>query len=111
MKRWVRSYRVKGRQVRVEDAFELAQTVAPNVVNFMTWGSIDSATPGKVRIAVGNVQAELTYDARQFSLAVEPVALTDPRLSNVWGKEIYRLSFTAKSQKLKGKYAFTLRKL
>lgn len=111
VKRWVRSYRVKGRQVRVEDAFELAQTVAPNVVNFMTWGSVDSATPGKVRIAVGNVQAELTYDARQFSLAVEPVALTDPRLSNVWGKEIYRLSFTAKSQKLKGKYAFTLRKL
>lgn len=111
VKRWIRSYRVKGRQVRVEDAFELAQTVAPNVVNFMTWGSVDSATPGKVRIAVGNVQAELTYDARQFSLAVEPVALTDPRLSNVWGKEIYRLSFTAKSQKLKGKYAFTLRKL
>lgn len=111
VKRWVRSYRVKGRQVRVEDAFELAQTVAPNVVNFMTWGSVDSATPGKLRIAVGNVQAELTYDARQFSLAVEPVALTDPRLSNVWGKEIYRLSFTAKSQKLKGKYAFTLRKL
>lgn len=111
VKRWVRSYRVKGRQVRVEDAFELAQTVAPNVVNFMTWGSVDSATPGKVRIAVGNVQAELTYDARQFSLAVEPVALTDPRLSKVWGKEIYRLSFTAKSQKLKGKYAFTLRKL
>lgn len=111
VKRWVRSYRVKGRQVRVEDAFELAQTVAPNVVNFMTWGSVDSATPGKVRIGVGNVQAELTYDARQFSLAVEPVALTDPRLSNVWGKEIYRLSFTAKSQKLKGKYAFTLRKL
>lgn len=111
VKRWVRSYRVKGRQVRVEDAFELAQTVAPNVVNFMTWGSVDSATPGKVRIVVGNVQAELTYDARQFSLAVEPVALTDPRLSNVWGKEIYRLSFTAKSQKLKGKYAFTLRKL
>ena len=111
VKRWVRSYRVKGRQVRVEDAFELAQTVAPNVVNFMTWGSVDSATPGKVRIAVGNVQAELTYDARQFSLAVEPVALTDPRLSNVWGKEIYRLSFTAKSQKLKGKYAFSLRKL
>lgn len=111
VKRWVRSYRVKGRQVRVEDAFELAQTVAPNVVNFMTWGSVDSATPGKLRIAVGNVQAELTYDARQFSLAVEPVALTDPRLSNVWGKEIYRLSFTAKSQKLKGKYTFTLRKL
>ncbi len=111
VKRWVRSYRVKGRQVRVEDAFELAQTVAPNVVNFMTWGSVDSATPGKVRIAVGDVQAELTYDARQFSLAVEPFALTDPRLSKVWGKEIYRLSFTAKSQKLKGKYAFTLRKL
>ncbi len=111
VKRWVRLYRVKGRQVRVEDAFELAQTVAPNVVNFMTWGSVDSAMPGKVRIAAGDVQAELTYDARQFSLAVEPVALIDPRLSKVWGKEIYRLSFTAKSQKLKGKYAFTLRKL
>lgn len=110
VKRWTRSYRVKGNEVRVEDNFELEKTVAPNVVNFMTWGEVDTSRPGKVTINVNNVRAELAYDARQFELAVDTVTLPDPRLSKVWGKEIYRLRFQAKRMAEDGKYVFTLRK-
>lgn len=110
VERWQRTLDVKGRRVRLAEAFRLAEASAPNVVNFMTWGSVDTASPGRVVIKVGDVTAELDYDARQFDLVVEPKELADPRLSQVWGKSIFRLSFRAKTPAMRGKYVFTLRK-
>jgi hypothetical protein len=43
-------------------------------------------------------------------LKIEPIILSDTRLSNVWGSEIYRMVFTAKKQTLKGKYKFAISK-
>lgn len=111
VKTWTRSYRLDGKQVRINDSFELTETTAPNIVNFMTWGEIDTATAGKVGIHVEDVNAELAYDAKRFELTVEPVKLTDPKLSNVWGEQIYRLSFKAKEQTKKGNYSFTIKYL
>ncbi len=53
VKTWTRSYRLDGKQVRINDSFELTETTAPNIVNFMTWGEIDTATAGKGGIQVG----------------------------------------------------------
>ena len=111
VKTWIRSYRTKGKQARINDSFELTETTAPNVVNFMTWGEIDTATPGKVSIRVNDVHAQLTYDAKQFELSVDPVKLTDRKLSNVWGEQIYRLSFKSKQLTKKGNYSFTIKYL
>lgn len=111
VKTWTRSYRLDGKQVRINDSFELTETTAPNIVNFMTWGEIDTATAGRVGIHVEDVNAELAYDAKRFELTVEPVKLTDPKLSNVWGEQIYRLSFKAKEQTKKGNYSFTIKYL
>ena len=111
VKTWIRSYRTQGKQARINDSFELTETTAPNVVNFMTWGEIDTATPGKVSIRVNDVHAQLTYDAKQFELSVDPVKLTDRKLSNVWGEQIYRLSFKAKQLTKKGNYSFTIKYL
>lgn len=111
VKRWMRSYQVKGRQARINDSFELEETLAANVINFMTWGEIDHAEKGKVNIRVNQVEAVLLYDANLFDLTVEPKELTDPRLSNVWGNTIYRLSFKAKQQTKKGNYSFTIKKI
>lgn len=111
VKRWVRAYTVKGKQARISDSFQLAEAVAPAVINFMTWGEIDTSRPGTVSLQVKEVKAALQYDADKFDLIVEPVELPDPRLSKVWGEKIYRLSFKAKQQTDKGNYLFTIKSL
>ena len=111
VKRWIRSYHVKGKQARINDSFELEEATAPNIVNFMTWGEIDHSEKGKIIIHVNNVKAALLYDAALFELTVEPKKLDDIRLSKIWGNTIYRLSFKAKQQINKGNYSFTIKKL
>lgn len=110
VKKWIRSYKTKGNSVQINDAFELEEAIASNIINFMTWGEVDSSEKGKVTIQVNSVKAQLLYDADKFELSVEPKELTDSRLSNVWGKTIYRLSFKAKQQPEKGNYTFTIKK-
>ena len=111
VKNWIRSYTVKGRQAQISDSFALEEAIAPNVINFMTWGEIDEPEKGKVHIYVNNVKALLQYDAGKFELVIEPKELDDPRLSKVWGQKIYRLSFKAKQQTDKGNYLFTIKSL
>lgn len=109
VKKWIRSYKVKGNQVQINDVFDLEEAVAPNIINFMTWGKVDNSEKGKVYIQVNDVKAQLLYDANKFELDVEPKELTDLKLSNVWGKTIYRLSFKAKQQSDKGNYTFMIK--
>lgn len=111
VKNWIRSYHVKGNQLKIEDAFELTKTIAPNEINFMTWGQIDASVEGNVIIEVNHVKASLKYDADKFNLVVEPIELTDPNLLSAWGNIIYRLSFKAKQQLEKDKYSFTIRNI
>ena len=111
VKKWTRSYTIKGKQAKINDSFELEEAIAPNIVNFMTWGEIDASEKGKVSIRVHDVKAVLLYDAANFELTVELKELTDPRLSKVWGEKIYRLSFKAKQQTNKGNYSFIIKKL
>lgn len=109
VKKWIRSYTVKGKQATIKDVFELEEAVAPNIINFMTWGEVDGSQEGKVSITVNHVKAVLHYDAGKFELTMETKELTDPRLSKVWGDKIYRLSFRAKQQNVKGNYSFTIK--
>ena len=111
VKRWIRSYIVAGRQATINDSFELKKSITPNVVNFMTWGELDHSKKGEVAIRIKDVNAVLQYDANKFELTIEPVELADPRLSNVWGKNIYRLSFKARQQTIKGNYSFMIKKI
>ena len=48
VKKWIRSYKVKGNQVQINDVFDLEEAVAPNIINFMTWGKVDNSEKGKV---------------------------------------------------------------
>jgi hypothetical protein len=62
-------------------------------------------------ITVKNEQLELSFDKNQFTPNLETVSLTDTKLSNVWGKEVYRLTLTAKVLIENGEYKFIIRKL
>ncbi len=108
---WTRKYDVKGREVKVTDRFDLKEATTPNVVNFLSWGEIDASKPGVVNINANGHKATLTYNSAQFDVKVEDKELPDPRLSNVWGPKISRISLTDKKPAKKGSYSYTIKAL
>ena len=90
--------------------YTLNEVLAPNQVNFLTWGNVTFPSPGKVRIEVRGQKVELDYPA-QFKAELETVKLDDPRLSNVWGKEIYRITLKAEEKKMTGNYKFVIQQV
>jgi len=77
----------------------------------MTWGDVDSSVPGKVIISVNGQRALLTYNPAQFDTALEAIPLTDKRLSDVWGKQIYRIILKAKAITKTGDYTYSIKQL
>ncbi len=110
VEKWIRSYQLKGKELRINDQFTLKETVAPNQVNFMTWGDVQKVSDGKVSITVNGVKALLVYDASTFDLNIETKDVNDGRLTPVWGNKVYRLSLNAKKMTMKGNYSFVIKK-
>ncbi|MCC8171709.1 MAG: heparinase II/III-family protein [Parabacteroides sp.] len=109
VRQWVRTYALSGNGVRITDAFELEEAVAPNRLRFLTWGETDCSEPGKVKIVAGGEQVVLSYDKNAFVPEVDAVPLTDPRLSTVWGDAVRRITLRAVQPVKKGKYVCTIR--
>ena len=107
---WNRKYTLTEKSLFIEDQFELNALKSPNKIHFMTWAKPVIANNGVVILQKSGKQVNMKYDASIFDLQIEPFILSDTRLSNVWGSEIYRMVFTAKKQTLKGKYKFTISK-
>ena len=110
VKNWVRSYKLDDRKLVVADNYTLNEVLAPNQVNFLTWGNVTFPSPGKVCIEVRGQKVELDYPV-QFKAELETVKLDDPRLSNVWGKEIYRITLKAEEKKMTGNYKFVIQQV
>lgn len=109
--KWIRSYTLKNGKLLVSDRFSLKEATAKNVLHFMTWGKVDTSVPGKVSIEVNGQKALLEYNPSQLEASIETVTLTDPRLSGVWGGQIYRVSLTAKALTQNGTYSYTIKQL
>lgn len=109
VKSWVRRYDVKDLTLKITDRFELIEAKEPNVINFMTWGAIDASKPGVVSIDIKGHKAQLFYDASKFDASVTAKELPDPRLSNVWGSKVERISLTAKKKQTRGAYTYTIK--
>jgi hypothetical protein len=105
---WVRAYRLSKNSLSISDTFILKEAKAANQVNFLTWGDVDASHEGKVTVSVKGVKVALVYDPSVFTTKVETVSLDDPRLSRVWGKQLYRLSLTAKNITKTGKYEYQI---
>ncbi|QIK60365.1 heparinase [Dysgonomonas sp. HDW5A] len=110
VKQWIRSYRLKNGILNIEDSFDLKEAMQNNQVNFLTWGDINIDTLGEVYIHVNGQKAILEYDKKGFTPSIETITLDDPRLSNVWGQKIYRVSLHANNTAKKGKYSFVIKK-
>lgn len=109
VKKWVRSYTLSKGVLKIKEVFALNELKDFNLINFLTWGNVDIATEGVVNIEVNGEKVSLQYDKNIFTPSIDTITLDDPRLSNVWGKEIYRLSLTAKKKALSGSYVFTIK--
>jgi hypothetical protein len=110
VKNWTRSYTLSAKGFDIDDDFQLAEIKEPTQLNFMTWARPSITKAGLVLLEKGDVHIALRYDAAQFEASVETIPLTDPRLSNVWGTELYRLQLKTKKQQLQGQYHFTINK-
>ncbi|MCD7938368.1 MAG: heparinase II/III-family protein [Tannerellaceae bacterium] len=108
--RWERSYTLTNKGVLLEDNFTLEERIGKDVLTFLSWGNIDISVPGKVQIQIKDEKVTLYYDKEQFSVSIEKIPLEDPRLSNVWGEEIYRISLTSGFTGLKGSYRIRIEK-
>jgi hypothetical protein len=108
---WTRAYTLKKNKLNISDRFTLSKVIAPNQINFLTWGDVDLSVPGKIKITVQGESVQLSYNAKLFTPSIETVELKDPRLSNVWGKEVYRLSLQAKKMVREGSYSFVVEKV
>lgn len=110
VKQWIRSYRLKNGILNIEDSFDLKEAKQNNQINFLTWGDINIDTLGEVYIHINGQKAILEYDKKEFTPSIETITLDDPRLSNVWGQKIYRVSLHANNTAKKGKYSFVIKK-
>ena len=110
VKSWIRSYALDDRKLMITDNYTLNEALTPNQLNFLTWGKVSFPSPGKVRVEVKGQKVELDYPS-QFKAELETIKLDDPRLSNVWGKEIYRITLKTEEKKATGNYKFVIQQV
>lgn len=106
--KWIRSYQLKQNTLKIKDTYTLKEAEKPNQINFLTWGKVDISHPGYIVIEVNHEKVRVSYDKKELTPSIETIRLEDPRLSTVWGKQIYRISLTAKIPSLSGTYSYVL---
>lgn len=106
VKKWIRSYRLKKDSLEIEDSFLLSKASEPNRIYFLTWGNVDISVPGAITIVVKEEKVLLSYANELLVPSVETISINDPRLFNVWGKQIHRISLCAREQTLSGVYFY-----
>ena len=93
---WARTVTLeRGKQVSVSDAFELKEVSGNTSLNWITPTPPRVDAPGRLllRLPSGKPHSGVTFtfDADQLSAGLEQVALEDPRLERVWGKQVTRI--------------------
>ncbi len=111
VEKWQRTYQLGEKGLIIRDDCKLKQASKANQLNFLTWGQPDISVPGMVILEKNGVKLKLIYNTAQFSPAIETIVLSDRRLSNVWGNQIYRLSLNALKMEKSAKYSVKIVKL
>ncbi len=109
--KWVRSYSLQGKSVKISDQFSLAEAVEAPQIMFMTWGEVKKSSDGVIDIETGGRKARLKYDSNALDATVETIVLEDPRLAGAWADKVYRIVLTAKRNQISGKFNYTITKL
>jgi len=104
---WNRSYRLAADGLTIADEFKISNPTRANIIHFLV-AKEPKITKGV--ITLGDGLAVLHFNDGQFVASYESIPQDDPRLSQVWGERLYRISLKAKSIKSTGKYNFIIKK-
>jgi len=104
---WNRSYRLAADGLTIADEFKISNPTQANIIHFLV-AKEPKITKGV--ITLGDGLAVLHFNDGQFVASYESIPQDDPRLSQVWGERLYRISLKAKSIKSTGKYNFIIKK-
>lgn len=97
---WVRDYRFDRQKgtVTLTDRYDLTEVKGAIELNFLTCGTV--RLDRGIGISVGSRTLRLVPDdASRYEITSTPVELTDPRLSNIWGDRLTRLTLRVKQPK------------
>ena len=109
-KSWVRQYELKGSVLTITDTYELNKRVSADVENFLVQGEVVIGDDA-VLVKNGDLTVRMEYP-KGMTPSVDVMELDDPRLSNVWGNNLKRISFTSPADApVKGKYIFKITEL
>ena len=75
VKSWVRSYALDDKKLIIGDIYTLDEAIAPNQMNFLTWGNVTFPSAGKIRIEVKGQKVEMNYPS-QFKAELETIKLS-----------------------------------
>lgn len=103
VKSWVRTVKAKDSAIEVTEDYVLDACNAPTQIMLLT--TVNPVVDRAGRIAIGAHRVE--YDARQLEASVEDISdKLDQLLQGVWGKQLYRIVLTVKSDGVKGRIAY-----
>ncbi|WP_025764658.1 heparinase II/III domain-containing protein [Dyadobacter tibetensis] len=106
---WQRTYTLASKGgLKISERYELKEIKTPNKINFLVWQKPDLSQEGKIQLFVEGKTVIMNYDSKMFLSSLETVSLPDPRLSRVWGEQLYRISLTAKKVSKKGSYTYDI---
>lgn len=118
---WIREYKITDKQLIITDMYQLISRNDADVENFLVQGEVYMTgeilangymvKEGEVVVENQGVAFRLVYP-EVMTPSVTVKELDDPRLSNVWGTSLRRISFTGlESAPLNGKYIFKISEL
>lgn len=105
VKEWKRTYTLFQNTLHLEDAFKLSAVKDTTALHFMIWSRPVIIKPGRISVKQDATGLLIQYDPAQLIPSIETIAVTDPRLTSVWGSTVYRLVLRVKKPALTGKYA------
>lgn len=107
---WKRKITLKrGKEVIVEDKYELDEVKEDVVVNIMSWRKPEIIEKGVIRLNNPEQIKPLSvvhvlYHKEKFFPEIETIFIEDSRLRNSWGEKIYRILLRYQNTPKKGEY-------
>ena len=106
---WRRSYQLKrGKSFKISDKFQLTSNSGETSINFLTSCSVDTTTPGRVKLGGEGFTLWLSYNSSGMTVSGEPVDIRDNKLKRSWPEGLTRLVFSFKKMKLSGENSFII---